>query len=107
MKKILHLVTQSELGGAQKYIIDLAKNLASDNQILVGASGSGDMFAELKDTGIKTVAVKNLVREINPIKDLMAYFEIKKIINNFQPDIVHLNSTKIGIIGSIAAKKLN
>ncbi|MBN1778957.1 MAG: glycosyltransferase family 4 protein [Candidatus Buchananbacteria bacterium] len=106
MKKILYLVTQSELGGAQKYIIDLATNLAAENKILVGAGGASEMFDELQQAKIETIKIKNLVREINPIKDFLAYFEIKKIIKNFQPDVVHLNSTKIGIIGSIAAKKL-
>jgi len=41
-------------------------------------------------------------RAINPLKDLLAFFELLKLIKNEKPDIIHLNSSKIGITGSLA-----
>lgn len=35
MKKILYLITQSEYGGAQRYVFDLANNLKTDYEVAV------------------------------------------------------------------------
>ena len=105
ISKILYLVTQSEGGGAQRYIFDLAKNLPQNQYIVtVAAGGNGELLTKFDETRVSTVTVKNLVREINPIKDLLAYFELKKLFKQQKPDIVHLNSSKAGTIGAIAAK---
>ncbi len=105
--KILYLITQSEWGGAQRYIFDLATTLSAQNyQVEVAAGGNQDLFSQLSQKGIKTYQLKNLVREINPAKDLMAYFEIKKLIKQTLPDILHLNSSKAGVVGAIAGKRL-
>jgi glycosyltransferase involved in cell wall biosynthesis len=47
--------------------------------------------------------VNDLVRQINPIKDLKALFHIRKILKKIKPDIVHTHSSKAGIIGRMAA----
>lgn len=106
--KILYLVTQSEFGGAQRYIFDLVTNLSANNyQIEVAAGGNEELFFQLKEKNIKTYQLKNLVREINPVKDLLAYFEIKKFLKEIKPDILHLNSSKAGVIGAVAGKHCN
>lgn len=105
ISKILYLVTQSEGGGAQRYIFDLAKNLPQDSYVItVAAGGQGELFTKFDETRVSTVTVRNLVREINPLKDLICYFELKKLFKKEKLDIVHLNSSKAGIIGAIAAK---
>ncbi|MFH1662131.1 MAG: glycosyltransferase family 4 protein [Candidatus Falkowbacteria bacterium] len=105
MKKILYLVTQSELGGVQRYIYDLATNLGDEFEVSVafGEQGEkGELAKKLKQAGIKYHVIKNLKRSISPINDIKALFEIRKLIKTLKPDIVHLNSSKISILGSIA-----
>ncbi|MHC4928894.1 MAG: glycosyltransferase family 4 protein [Planctomycetota bacterium] len=41
-------------------------------------------------------------REINPFIDISAYFKLKKILRQLQPDIVHTHSAKAGILGRYA-----
>ena len=41
-KIILYLVTQSELGGAQHYVLDLAKNLRDEFNVVVGIGEQGE-----------------------------------------------------------------
>ncbi len=107
-KKILYIVTLAERGGAQKYILDLATNLKDKYDILVAAHGKDNdwLFKKLAEKGISCKKLYNLRREINPLNDISAIFELKKLINSFKPDILHLNSSKAGVIGSIAAKNL-
>jgi len=107
MKKILYLITQSETGGAQRYIFDLAANLRGEYNISVafGEQGERGEFAnELKNNGIEIYNIPHLKREISPLNDLLAIFEIVKLIKKLKPNIIHLNSSKISILGSIATK---
>ncbi len=104
---ILYLITQSELGGAQLYVYNLAKYLQSDFDIQVGSGGQANDWLprQLKNIGVKWLPIKHLKRPLSPLSDLKSYWEIKKLINKTKPDIIHLNSSKISILGSLAAKK--
>lgn len=105
-KKILYLITQSELGGAQRYVFDLAENLRNDFEITVafGEPGeSGDLAKMLKEKNVVYHILPHLKRAISPLNDLLALLEIIKLFKKMNPDIIHLNSSKISILGSIAS----
>ena len=104
MKKILYIITQSEFGGAQRYIFDLATHLKSEFKIIVAAGGNSEneLFQRLKAQNIASREVKYLKRNINPIYDLLAFFELRQLIRKEKPNIIHLNSSKAGILGSLA-----
>ncbi|MBU1102870.1 glycosyltransferase family 4 protein [Patescibacteria group bacterium] len=107
--KILYIITQSELGGAQKNVLDLACGLKGKCEILVavGADGSGGFFNWLEEKKVSYVKLRWLRRGVtNPLADLMGLREIFKLIKKERPDIVHLHSSKAGFSGSIAAKLL-
>lgn len=99
--KILYLITQSEWGGAQRYVWDLAQSPKEDFDVSVAFGGNG----RLKDMlgVIHGNSLKYLVREINPVKDLLALFEIRALLKKIKPQILHLNSTKAGVLGALAA----
>ncbi|MFA6322578.1 MAG: glycosyltransferase family 4 protein [Candidatus Buchananbacteria bacterium] len=102
--KILYIITQSEFGGAGRYVFDLATALAKEFEVVVAAGGQEELFDLLESAGIKTFRLKHLVREIDPINDLAAVWEIKKLIKTLRPDVVHLNSSKAGVVGALGAK---
>ena len=105
MKKIIYLVTKSEWGGAQEYVYNLAVSLPKDEfEVLVLAGdGNDELFTELAKAGIRFQKLKYTKRAINPLFDLKAIFELKKILKKEIPDLIHLNSSKIGFLGSLAA----
>jgi glycosyltransferase involved in cell wall biosynthesis len=41
--------------------------------------------------------------KINPLKDLIAFFKINKIVSKHKPDIIHCHSAKAGMLGRISA----
>ncbi len=114
-KKILYVVTQGEWGGAQRYVFDLATKLGEDFEVCVAvgeADGRNDLQDKLnqesriKNYGaseVKVLQLKYLMRKISPIQDVLAIFELRKLYKDLQPDIIHLNSSKAGILGSLAA----
>ena len=109
--KILYVITQSEYGGAQKYVCDLALNLGHDFEVFIaaGPEGNWDIFDKLiknSNTGKlpNLIKFKHLVRSINPWHDILGFFEIIKVLKEIKPDVVHFNSSKAGVLGSLAAK---
>ncbi|MFA5029349.1 MAG: glycosyltransferase family 4 protein [Patescibacteria group bacterium] len=106
--KVLYIITLLSWGGAQKYVYDLISGLKDEPNLEIiisgGAKNKGELAERAKNQGLKSITFKNLVREINPLKDLLAVWEIKKTIEKEKPDIIHLNSSKAGVVGSLAAK---
>lgn len=103
--KILYLITQSEWGGAQKYVCDLACFFKNEHEVLIaaGAPEKSNAFPnELKKHNITFHSIYRLTRAISPWNDFCAIFEIVNLIKKEKPDIVHLNSSKISILGSFS-----
>src|SRR5665213_2048423 len=98
--KILYVITQADGGGAQKYVLALAKHFGGE---IAAGTESMQLFEAARAAGIPTHPLKYLKRNINPLWDTLACFELLMLIRKLKPDIVHLNSSKAGFIGSLAA----
>jgi len=109
-KKIIFLVTQSEMGGAQRYIYEVSKALAERHEILVAAGeGDGELFDKISKSKIqnpklqlKTQKLKYLARTPNPYVLISAIAEIRRVLKEEKPDVLFLCSTTAGLLGSIA-----
>src|SRR3989344_112882 len=107
-KKVLFVITQSELGGAQKFLSQLLNNLEPEKfecGIVTGPEGNEEI-KNLLPRSVKYIISKNLRRNPNFFNDIASVFELKKIIKEFKPDTLFLNSSKAGFIGSLAARLL-
>jgi glycosyltransferase involved in cell wall biosynthesis len=104
MKKLLFLITQSEWGGAQKYVFDLATHLRDEYDVSVACGGkSGELIQRLNREGMRIILIRSIRRRVNPFWDMLAWNEIFGILQREKPDIIHTNSTKAGILGNTAA----
>ena len=102
-RKILHIV-EAFGGGVFTVLCDLLNGLTDEYEVVVAYSlrpQTPDNFKEYFNENIKFVEVKNFTRSINPSKDIKALNEIKEIVKEVKPDIVHLHSSKAGILGRI------
>jgi glycosyltransferase involved in cell wall biosynthesis len=111
-KKILFLVTQSEFGGAQRFIYTFttALHVSANYEIVVGAGPEGDdekglLFA-LEKKGISIRHLKYLKRSIDPLFDFLGVIEICQLIKKEKPDILFLNCSKAGMLGGLAGRIL-
>lgn len=106
--KILYLITKSNFGGAQRYVFDLATAMQDlGHDVVVGFGGDGALATKLAKAGVRTVSIPELERDMNPIADLKSFFRILDLINDEHPDVVHLNSSKMGGLGAVAARLWN
>ena len=100
-KKILFLV-EAMGGGVFTYMVDLANELVKTYDIYIAyavRSQTPANYREQFDPRIQLIEVEHFVRSINPSKDIRAFFEIRKIADRVQPDIIHLHSSKAGALG--------
>ena len=104
-KKILCVITKSVWGGAQRYVFDLATNLPRNRfDVTVAAGGNSHLIQKLHNAEIPTVSIPHLERNIKPINEILSLWSLFKIFRDKRPDVVHLNSSKIGGLGAVAAR---
>lgn len=101
--KILYIITKGNWGGAQRYVYDMATSLHSKHDVLV-ISGPGALPERLLHEGVKAQTLESLQRDPSLQKDLLSLRAIFTAIRSHRPDVVHLNSSKIGILGSLACR---
>jgi glycosyltransferase involved in cell wall biosynthesis len=101
--KIFQIITLSELGGAQSVLLGLANNLVNEHEVFVVGGREGAMWDQL-DERVKQIKLKSLKRSISPF-DLLVWIRLAWLGIKYRPDIVHLHSSKIGILGRLAFRK--
>lgn len=107
-KKVLLVITKSNWGGAQKYVFDLATGLDPAHfDVSVALGGTGELKQRLEEAGVPVISINGLERDLDPTKDIGVYSELLQIYKNVRPDVIHLNSSKIGGIGAVAARMYN
>lgn len=102
--RIVHIV-ESFGGGVYSYFKDLAFFLSKIQGIettIIYSNNRKEVTQEQIENdfpkNIQLISV-DMERELRPFKDLKATLEIRKILSNISPDIVHLHSSKAGVIG--------
>ncbi len=100
--KILHVITLAELGGAQSVVINLARESVNDgHEVMVASSEDGDLWKVLPSE-VAQWKINPLQRSISLSKEHKVVNELRRLYNVFKPDVIHLHSSKIGILGRLA-----
>lgn len=100
--KILFIITQSEMGGAQRFLNELIPNLNKDKYDIMLAAGKEGNWESFKDLDIEAKQLNYARRGISPINDVLVIFEIRKLMKEYKPDVLFLNSSKTSIWGPMA-----
>jgi glycosyltransferase involved in cell wall biosynthesis len=101
--RVIHLITQLELGGAQQNTLYTVKHLDPslfEPHLICGVGGILD--DEARALQIPVHFCRSLVREVRPWSDWNAYQEIRNLLRRLKPDIIHTHSSKAGILGRLA-----
>ncbi len=104
-QKIIYIVTRSNWGGAQRYVFDLATAKENrENEIIVAHGGAGLMSEKLDGEEIRRIRIEELDRDISIFDELKVVKRMIDIFYQEKPDIVHLNSSKVGGLGAVAGR---
>ncbi|MCA9355017.1 glycosyltransferase [Candidatus Kaiserbacteria bacterium] len=110
--RILYIVTKSNYGGAQKYVLELAKMAKERGYVVSVACGgtgkpgapTGLLGEKLSEAEITVHPIKNFMRNVSLLNDIKSFFEIWRVIRQEKPNILHVTSSKAGGIGALAGR---
>lgn len=111
MPRVLRVLNRLAVGGPVLNATYLTKYLAPgfETMLVVGERESHERSADFltQKLGIQPVTIAGMGRSVSPLSDYKAYGELKKLIRDFRPDIVHTHAAKPGAIGRLAASAMN
>jgi glycosyltransferase involved in cell wall biosynthesis len=98
--RVLFAITLGDVGGAQEHLRILASGLAARGyEVGVTVSEPSPLADRLREDGIEVMAWRSIVREPSLRYDLRARAELRRIVERFRPDVLHLYSAKAGVLG--------
>ena len=109
--KVLHIITRMNTGGPAVFLDHLTDSisiLSCESVIAYGycESNEGD-YTDNHKLNAKLLKIKSLHRSLNPVDDIRAFFQIRKMIRNVKPDLVNTHTSKAGVLGRMAAKSVS
>ena len=115
--KIIHIITRLDRGGSaqntlltcrelsQKYDVVLAHGLSLESKMTALERQSVDtQIAAARKNGLRDITNPSLVRRVDPVRDIRAFFSLWALLRREKPAIVHTHTYKAGILGCWAAK---
>ncbi len=121
-KRILYVITKATWGGAQRYVFDLATSMqAKGHSVAVAYGVSGLLVEKLTQANIRTIALSGVENEVpmfsanenalhpknifaSLAREFAALKFLIKLFKEERPDVLHLNSSKIGGLGALAGR---
>lgn len=102
---VVQCIAKLELGGAQKRVIELMREVGNRGILITGEGG--ELYSTVnREFGAKHLTLPCLKREINPFYDIFCLFRLRKILIGLYRDgyriILHTHGSKAGVIGRIA-----
>ena len=105
---MLHIITRLDRGGSAENTVLTVSGLEGRFDVELVAGRTTSPTPELSRLGMVKgrdwIEVPELVREIDPLKDLRALFKLYFLIRKGRFQIVHTHSSKAGALGRLAAR---
>ncbi len=100
--RILH-ITQA-LGGVESYLNQIIQHMDRERFeiLLMFPKSDGPLAVTAKKLGVEQINV-DLVRDINPLKDVAGLVRMSRHVRRIRPELIHVHSSKAGVLGRLTA----
>jgi len=110
--KILRVIARLNVGGPAIQAVTLSDLLSRGRfrtRLVCGQVGAheGDMSYLASSRRVDPVVLPTLGREISALDDLRSLYELRKIIGEFKPHLIHTHTAKAGTLGRLAGISMN
>jgi glycosyltransferase involved in cell wall biosynthesis len=106
--RVLRVIARLNMGGPALHVAYLTAGLAErgyETTLVAGslARGEDSMAFVADELGLDVVHVRELHREISPVRDMIAALRLAHLIRRERPTILHTHTAKAGAVGRMAA----
>jgi glycosyltransferase involved in cell wall biosynthesis len=115
-RKVIHVITRLDYGGSAQntMLTALGHDRAQFEPFVVagypgrwdaqgGQAATEENCRKLEKAAIRWMLLPSLTREVNPIKDVQALWQLIRLFQHEQPALVHTHTSKAGVLGRAAA----
>ena len=107
--RVLRLFSRLNVGGPSIHVILLTAGLVAKGyktRLVLGmeAPHEGNLLDLAAEKGVACEAMASLGREIRPLQDIRAFFELYRLMRAYRPQVVHTHAAKAGLLGRMAAR---
>lgn len=110
--RILRIIARLNIGGPAIQAVTLSDLLSRGRfrtRLVCGQVGAheGDMSYLATSRNVGPLVLPSLGREISALDDLRSFSELRKVIGEFHPHIIHTHTAKAGTLGRLAGISVN
>ncbi len=103
--KVLHVHTLPVVSGSGINTYLTMKGTPVERfEVALACAPGGKLNEIVREAGMDVHEVRNLVQPLHPLKDILALFEIVRILRREKIDIVHTHNSKAGFLGRLAGR---
>jgi len=104
--KVLHIITRMNTGGPAVFLDHLTQSMAdlgTKSTIAYGYCESNETdYTENNLMGAELVKIEALHRTLNPVDDIKAFLQLRRVVKTLKPDVINTHTSKAGVLGRIA-----
>ena len=97
--KVLHVIARMNVGGTARYVGDLVENIPG-SALATGYVQGAEIEDPIVDN-LETFRIPHLGRRISPFNDLRAWIELRRLVRDLRPEVVHTHTFKAGLVGRL------
>src|SRR5688500_1034422 len=106
--RVLRVIARLNIGGPALHVSYLARGLDErgyETTLVAGQVGpeEGSMEYAVREQGVEPLFVPALQRDIAVGADLAAVRQLRRLIRDLRPDVLHTHTAKAGALGRVAA----
>ena len=115
---VVHIITRLAMGGAQQQAFEIVRRMHNSHKKVTIFTGLTDAKKSLSahdnkilelvyEENIPVEVIPSLTDRVSLTKDIKSLFKLYKLLKTYKPSVVHIHSSKTGILGRLACKFLN
>lgn len=107
--RIVRVLSRLNIGGPSFHVILLTAGLNGEgfrSTLIIGREGprEGNLLAYARARGVEPLVLESLRRDLRPLEDGRAFFQLLRLFRRLRPQIVHTHASKAGALGRLAAR---
>ncbi len=104
--RILHLITRLDRGGSATNTLLTVAGIPPpfEQSLIYGRTRDFPQLARTLERQVEMQELPDLIRSPSPLKDLVAFWKIYRLLRRGRFDLIHTHTSKAGILGRFAAR---